>query len=411
MSSPLVVVPYDPEWAAQFDRLAGELRDALHAVPPLAIEHVGSTAVPGLAGKPVIDIDVVVAPNQAEPTISALEAAGYTSLGERGIAQRHALREPSGTRRNTYVVVAGSLALRNHLGVRDVLRTNADLRDRYGAVKIALAAATDDVDVYVDGKTDVLMEILQAAGIAADELAVIEAGNRLPRGPRSFDIIAFDADDTLWHSEDGFDASERRFVELLTPFAPEGVNVRAALTAVERKNLSVYGYGVKAFGLSAIEAALTISEGRVSAEVIGQLLHMVRDTLTEQVRLLPHVPEVLAKVGAHYRLVLITKGDLIHQTHKVETSGLAHHFTDIEIVLEKDPATYDRLFRSFGVPAERVCMVGNSVRSDILPVLALGGTAVHVPYPLLWELEHVEHDEHFAELASITDLPAWLGLP
>ena len=225
-----------------------------------------------------------------------------------------------------------------------------------------------------------------------------------------FDLVAFDADDTLWHSEDGFDASERRFVELLTPFAPEGVNVRAALTAVERKNLSVFGYGVKAFGLSAVEAALTISEGTVSTEVIGQLLHMVRDTLTEQARLLPHVPEVLAKVGAHYRLVLITKGDLIHQTHKVETSGLAHHFTDIEIVLEKDPATYDRLFRKFGVPAERVCMVGNSVRSDILPVMALGGTAVHVPYPLLWELEHVEHDEHFVELASITGFPAWLGV-
>jgi putative hydrolase of the HAD superfamily len=108
--------------------------------------------------------------------------------------------------------------------------------------------------------------------------------------------------------------------------------------------------------------------------------------------------------------VLITKGDLIHQTHKVDTSGLAHHFTDIEILLEKDPATYDRIFRKIGVAPERVCMVGNSVRSDILPVMALGGTAVHVPYPLLWELEHVEHNEHFAELANIADLPAWLGL-
>ena len=229
--------------------------------------------------------------------------------------------------------------------------------------------------------------------------------------PRPFDIVAFDADDTLWHSEDGFTASELRFVDLVAPYAPEGINVRAALTAVERKNLSVYGYGVKAFGLSAVEAALTITDGAVPTAVIGELLDMIRATLTEQVRLLPHVPEVLAKVGAHYRLVLITKGDVIHQTHKVETSGLAHHFTDIEIVLEKDPGQYDRLFRKFGVPAERICMVGNSVRSDILPVMALGGTAVHVPYPLLWELEHVEHDEHFAELANITDLPAWLGLP
>ena len=227
---------------------------------------------------------------------------------------------------------------------------------------------------------------------------------------RSFEIIAFDADDTLWHSEDSFHAAEQRFVELVSPFAAEGIDVKAALTAVERKNLPVFGYGVKAFGLSAVEAALSISEGRVPTTVIGELLETVRRTLTEPVRLLPHIPEVLAAVGRHYRLILITKGDLIHQTHKVETSGLAHHFTDVEIVLEKDPPTYDRLFGKLGVAAERVCMVGNSVRSDILPVMALGGTAVHVPYPLLWELEHVDHDEHFAELSSITELPAWLGL-
>lgn len=167
---------------------------------------------------------------------------------------------------------------------------------------------------------------------------------------------------------------------------------------------------MKAFGLSAVEAALSISEGRVTTHVLGQLMEMVRAQLTEPVRLLPHVPEVLAKVGRHYRMVLITKGDLIHQTHKVETSGLAHHFSDIEILLEKDPHTYDRIFRKLGVAPGRVCMVGNSVRSDILPVMALGGTAVHVPYPLLWELEHVDHDEHFADLESITDLPGWLGI-
>ena len=227
---------------------------------------------------------------------------------------------------------------------------------------------------------------------------------------KTFDMLAFDADDTLWHSEDGFHASEQRFVELVAPFAAEGVDVKAALTAVERKNLPVFGYGVKAFGLSAVEAALSISEGRVTTHVLGQLMEMVRAQLTEPVRLLPHVPEVLAKVGRHYRMVLITKGDLIHQTHKVETSGLAHHFTDIEILLEKDPSTYDRIFRKLGVDPAGVCMVGNSVRSDILPVMALGGTAVHVPYPLLWELEHVDHDEHFADLESITDLPGWLGI-
>lgn len=230
---------------------------------------------------------------------------------------------------------------------------------------------------------------------------------------RRFDIVAFDADDTLWHSEDGFHANEQRFVELLSPFVADGIDVKAALTAVERKNLSVFGYGVKAFGLSAVEAAITISEGRVTASVIRQLVDMIRAQLGEPVRLLPHVPEVLASVGGSYRLIVITKGDLIHQTHKVETSGLLHHFSDVEIVLEKDPPTYDRVFRKLGVAAERVCMVGNSLRSDILPVIALGGTAVHVPYPLLWELEHADplddDHEHFAELASIADLPAWLG--
>lgn len=411
MTGQLQVVPYDPQWPQQFEAIAADLRAALAGVPVVAIEHVGSTAVPGLAAKPIIDIAVVVERSNVADAIAALEAVGYVALGEMGIPDRHALRAPDdGVRRNTYVSVDDSLSLRNHRGVRDVLRARPDLRDRYAAVKLALAANTDDIDVYVDGKTEILQEILQVAGIGGDELSSIESVNRLPTGPRPFGIVAFDADDTLWHSEDGFDASERRFVELLTPFAPDGIDVKAALTAVERKNLSTYGYGVKAFGLSAVEAALTISDGRVPTSVIAQLLDMIRATLTEPVRLLPHVPEVLAQVGGHYRLVLITKGDLIHQTHKVETSGLAHHFTDIEIVLEKDPGSYDRLFRKFGVPAEQVCMVGNSVRSDILPVMALGGTAVHVPYPLLWELEKVEHDAHFAELDSITQLPGWLGI-
>jgi putative hydrolase of the HAD superfamily len=227
---------------------------------------------------------------------------------------------------------------------------------------------------------------------------------------RTFDVVGFDADDTLWHSEDGFHASEQRFVELVSPYVSEGVDVKAALTAVERKNLGAFGYGVKAFGLSAVEAAISISDGRVPTTVVGQLVEMVRAMLSEPVRLLPHVPEVLAAVGAHYRMVLITKGDLIHQTHKVDTSGLAHHFEHIEILLEKDPATYQRVLRDRAIEPARFCMVGNSVRSDILPVMALGATAVHVPYPLLWELEHVEHDEHFAELGSISELPAWLGV-
>ena len=228
---------------------------------------------------------------------------------------------------------------------------------------------------------------------------------------QQYDVIGFDADDTLWQSEDGFRANELRFVELIQPYVAEGIDVGAALTATERKNLSTFGYGVKSFAISMVEAAISISAGTVPTSVIAELVAMARGQLEETVQLLPHVPEVLAAVGAAYKLVLITKGDLVHQTHKITTSGLAHHFDHLEIVLEKDVDTYAGLLRRFGVAPDRFLMVGNSVRSDILPVLALGAHAVHVPYHLLWELEHPdEHDENFVELASLAELPAVLGL-
>jgi putative hydrolase of the HAD superfamily len=224
-----------------------------------------------------------------------------------------------------------------------------------------------------------------------------------------FDVIGFDADDTLWESEDGFRFNELRFVELISPYTARGIDVGAALTAIERKNLSTFGYGVKSFAISMVEAAITISAGSVPVDVISQLVEMTRDQLEAPVRLLPHVPEVLARVGAATKLVLITKGDLVHQTHKIQTSGLAHHFDHLEIVLEKDVDTYAGLLHRFGVTPDRFLMVGNSIRSDILPVMALGGHGVHVPYHLLWELEHVEHDELIVELGSLTELPGWLG--
>jgi putative hydrolase of the HAD superfamily len=223
-----------------------------------------------------------------------------------------------------------------------------------------------------------------------------------------FDVIAFDADDTLWHSEDGFRECELRFVELVGPHTAPGIDVAAALVATERANLSALGYGVKSFAMSMVECAVTITDGTIPSATVAALVRMAKDLLTAPVRMLPHVPEVLAEVGATHRVVLITKGDLVHQTHKVTTSGLAHHFEHVEIVLEKDPATYARILERIGVIPERFCMVGNSVRSDILPVMALGGTGVHIPYPLLWELEHVEHDEHFVELGSLAEFPAWL---
>ncbi|MGI9031719.1 MAG: HAD family hydrolase [Ilumatobacteraceae bacterium] len=227
-------------------------------------------------------------------------------------------------------------------------------------------------------------------------------------GGNRFDVIGLDADDTLWHSEDSFAVVEARFVELVGPHAPDGVDVAAALRATETAQLPIAGYGVKAFTLSMVRAALTATEDRVPQSVIGQLLDAGMGMLTEQVRLLPHVPEVLADLSGDHQLVLITKGDLVHQMRKVTTSGLAHHFHHVEVVLEKDAETYARILDVIGVPAARFCMVGNSVRSDILPVLALGAHAVHIPYPLLWEHEHVDHDEELDELTSIRDLPAAL---
>ncbi len=226
-----------------------------------------------------------------------------------------------------------------------------------------------------------------------------------------FDVVAFDADDTLWRSEDSFHHAEQRFVELVGPYAPQGIDVDDALRATERADVSITGYGVKAFTLSMVRAAITVSGGAVPGAVIGELIDLGRDMLTEPVHLLADVPEVLARVGTERRLVLITKGDLVHQTRKVTTSGIEHHFADIEIVLEKDPPVYARILGRLGVSPERFCMVGNSVRSDVLPVMAIGGHAVHIPYHLTWELERVDdHDEDVTELERIADLPAWLGI-
>jgi putative hydrolase of the HAD superfamily len=227
----------------------------------------------------------------------------------------------------------------------------------------------------------------------------------------SIEVVGFDADDTLWQSEDAFHAAEMRFVELLTPYAPMGVDIAAALRATERANLSVSGYGVKAFGLSMIEAAVSVSERRVPATVIEEIVQIVGAMLTEPVRLLDHVPEVLAEVGRTHRMILITKGDLVHQTRKITTSGLEHHFEHVEVVLEKDVATYARILRHVGVPPERFVMVGNSVPSDILPVMAIGGHGVHIEYHLTWEVERppLDHGADFAELSSLAELPAWLA--
>ncbi|MFM8847934.1 MAG: HAD family hydrolase [Actinomycetota bacterium] len=227
-------------------------------------------------------------------------------------------------------------------------------------------------------------------------------------GSRRFDLIAFDADDTLWHSEDGFHAAESAFVTLVNPFVPAGVDTMAALTATERANLTTYGYGVKAFGLSMIEAAISVTGGRVTTEVLERLLTIVRDLLTAPVRLLPGVAEVVIDLARDHRVALITKGDLVHQTRKITTSGIDHLFEHVEVVLEKDGETYRGLLRELDVDPDRFCKVGNAGKSDELPVLEIGGSAVHVPYHVLWELEKAPHPaDHagFMEARDISEVP------
>jgi putative hydrolase of the HAD superfamily len=227
-----------------------------------------------------------------------------------------------------------------------------------------------------------------------------------------FDWVGFDADDTLWHSEDGFEDDKRRFHELVDPYVDDPAQLDVALLATERRNLPAFGYGVRAFGLSMIETAVQASAGRVPADVLGQIVAMTRAHLVAPVRLLPGVEATLDRVAGHLPLILITKGDLMHQTHKVRSSGLADRFRHVEILLEKDHHSYTSILQRHGIAAERFVMVGNSVRSDILPVLHLGGHGVHVPYPLLWELEHhdPDHGHEIVELSSIVELPDWLEL-
>jgi putative hydrolase of the HAD superfamily len=220
-----------------------------------------------------------------------------------------------------------------------------------------------------------------------------------------FDVIGFDADDTLWHSEDSFTAVEQQYVDLVAPYTADGADVRAALRATERQHVPISGYGVKAFTLSMVECAVTVTQGAVPASVIGDVVRLGMAMLTEPVRLLPGVTDVLADLAEDHRLVLITKGDLVHQWRKLDNSGITHHFAHIDVVMEKDEATYRRVLNDVDVAPERFCMVGNSVRSDVLPVLALGGHAVHIEYQYTWEHELVEHEEAVVTAASILDVP------
>jgi putative hydrolase of the HAD superfamily len=224
-------------------------------------------------------------------------------------------------------------------------------------------------------------------------------------------IIGFDADDTLWRNEDIFEQAHTRFRALLGKYHP-AAEVDRVLFATEMKNLGLYGYGVKGFMLSCVETAIALTKGQVTAGEIDEILASGREMLAHPVELLAGVADVLPALARDYRLLLITKGDLHHQERKVAESGLATHFHAVEILSEKDGPAYARVLRRHGVALDEFVMVGNSLKSDILPVLQLGGAGVHIPYHLTWQHEHIEVAPgdlpRFRQIGRLAELPAVL---
>ncbi|MBI1407242.1 MAG: HAD hydrolase-like protein [Caulobacter sp.] len=224
--------------------------------------------------------------------------------------------------------------------------------------------------------------------------------------------VGLDADDTLWHNETLFRMTHARFVGLLEPHA-DAETLEARLAEAEKRNLRLYGYGVKGFTLSMIETALDITDGEVPTRVIREILAAGREMLNEPVEPLPGVETALARLSEKYRLVLITKGDLLHQEQKLAASGLGDLFAAVEIVSEKDRKTYETVFNRHGTGPEQAVMAGNSVKSDIIPALEAGAWAALVPYPLVWahEAASAPHDHpRYRELATLADLPGWLEI-
>ena len=222
--------------------------------------------------------------------------------------------------------------------------------------------------------------------------------------------VGLDADDTLWHNETIFRLTPARFLDLLTDHDNDAIASR--LAEVERRNLRLYGYGVKGFTLSMIETAMELCDGGAPPEVVREILAAGREMLAHPVETLPGVDEVVAELAENYRLVLITKGDLLDQERKLAASGLGDRFAAVEIVSEKDRATYERVFTRHGTgPAEAV-MAGNSMKSDVLPAIAAGAFGVHIPYHVTWAHELADapvNEPRYVSLSRIAELPDWIA--
>jgi len=223
----------------------------------------------------------------------------------------------------------------------------------------------------------------------------------------SLSVIAFDADDTLWQNEVFFRMTEDKFTDLLKDYAT-GDHVAERLLAAERRNLEFYGYGVKGFTLSMIETAIEVTQDMVPAAVLHDILRTGRDMLRHPIETLPHVSETLAELSSNFRLVLITKGDLFDQERKLAQSGLGELFEAVEIVSEKNPEVYRQIFSQHSKAPHYCMMVGNSLKSDVIPAITAGSWGVHVPHDLTWALEHADApvtDPRFYEISNLGKLP------
>ncbi len=238
-------------------------------------------------------------------------------------------------------------------------------------------------------------------------------GSRMTRPKTRTDIrtVAFDADDTLWHHQNLFEETQEKFRALLRPYHPDAW-INENLHDTEMRNLRHFGYGVKGFMLSMVETAIQLTEGRIQGSEIQKILDLGKDMLERPVELMPGVAQVLATLAQQFELMVITKGDLFDQETKLARSGLGAHFSTIEVVSEKNAATYAAILKRHSIGPAHFLMVGNSLKSDIEPVLQIGGRAVHIPYELQWSHDQVEgmsantHD--YFEITALSELPGLL---
>jgi putative hydrolase of the HAD superfamily len=219
--------------------------------------------------------------------------------------------------------------------------------------------------------------------------------------------IGFDADDTLWQNEQFYTLTRNRFLDLLADHA-EPDHLAEGLLDVQKRTLGIYGFGIKGFTLSMIETAIQVTDGKVPGATIEKILAAGRDMLVHPVETLPHARETVEALVGRYKLILITKGDLFDQERKLAASGLGELFDGVEIVSDKNRSTYERVFARHGDGPDRAMMVGNSLKSDVLPAIDAGGWGVYVPHDLTWVVEHADEPEghgRFRKIAHLGLLP------